>query len=84
MTTGCEFGEQAFLARPTALALMGWDIGWPECLIILLMIIVLFGAKRIPLLFRALGQSVGELKKGLAGRDEAPPKQFKKEPEVKR
>ncbi len=37
--------------------------GWPEILIILLIILVLFGAKRLPELARGLGQSLNEFKK---------------------
>ena len=37
--------------------------GWPEILFILLIILVLFGAKRLPELARGLGQSLGEFRK---------------------
>ncbi len=37
--------------------------GWPEILFILLIILVLFGAKRLPELARGLGQSLNEFKK---------------------
>lgn len=40
-------------------------IGWPEGLIVLLVLVVLFGAKRLPDLARSLGSSVKELQKGL-------------------
>jgi sec-independent protein translocase protein TatA len=40
------------------------NIGWTEILIILLVILLLFGAKRLPELARALGQSLKEFKKG--------------------
>ncbi len=39
------------------------NIGWTEILIILLVILLLFGAKRLPELARALGQSLKEFKK---------------------
>ena len=38
-----------------------------ELLIVLLIILVLFGAKRIPELARSIGQSINEVKKGIAG-----------------
>jgi sec-independent protein translocase protein TatA len=45
----------------------------PEVLIIVLLIaILLFGAKKIPELMRGVGQGVGELHKGLA-EGKAPP-----------
>ena len=40
------------------------NIGWPEILIILLVVLLLFGAKRLPDLARALGKSLREFKKG--------------------
>ncbi len=40
--------------------------GWPEILIILLIVLVLFGAKRLPELARGLGQSLNEFKKAKA------------------
>jgi sec-independent protein translocase protein TatA len=39
-------------------------------LIVLAIILLLFGAKRIPELARSLGQSVKEVKKGFSGEDE--------------
>lgn len=40
------------------------NLGVTEILIILLVLIVLFGAKRIPDLARSLGKSINEFKKG--------------------
>ncbi len=37
--------------------------GWPETLFILVVVVLLFGAKKLPELARGLGQSLGELKK---------------------
>lgn len=37
--------------------------GWPEILFILLIVLVLFGAKRLPELARGLGQSLNEFRK---------------------
>lgn len=39
------------------------SIGWPEIIVILLVVLLLFGAKRIPELARALGKASGEFKK---------------------
>jgi sec-independent protein translocase protein TatA len=44
-------------------------IGWPEVLIILAVLLLLFGAKRLPEMGRSLGRSMREFKsatKGLA------------------
>ncbi len=40
-------------------------LGGPELLLILAVILLLFGAKRLPQLANALGSSVGSFKKGL-------------------
>ena len=41
-------------------------IGLPEILVIVFVVLLLFGAKRIPDLFRSLGKSLTEFKKGMA------------------
>lgn len=48
------------------------NLGATEILIILLVVIVLFGSKKIPDLARSLGRSINEFKKGRReGADEA-------------
>jgi sec-independent protein translocase protein TatA len=37
--------------------------GWPESLFILVLVLLLFGAKKLPELARGLGQSLNEFKK---------------------
>jgi sec-independent protein translocase protein TatA len=39
-------------------------IGWQEILLLLVILVLLFGAKKLPELARALGKSVSEFKKG--------------------
>ena len=41
------------------------DIGAPELLIIALIVLLLFGAQRLPKLGRSLGQGISNFKKGL-------------------
>ena len=49
-----------------------------ELLVVLLIVLVLFGGKKIPELARNMGQSVREVKKGFSGEDEAASKQAPK------
>jgi sec-independent protein translocase protein TatA len=43
-----------------------FGLGYQELLLILLIVVVLFGASRIPELARSLGTSIKEFKKGAA------------------
>jgi sec-independent protein translocase protein TatA len=46
------------------------DLSTPDLLIILAIVLLLFGAKRLPELSRSLGTSARELRKGLSGDDD--------------
>jgi sec-independent protein translocase protein TatA len=43
------------------------DVGAPELIIILAILLLLFGGKKLPQLSRALGESMRELRKGING-----------------
>ena len=43
------------------------NIGVPELLIVLVIVLLLFGARKLPDLARSLGQSAKELRKGMDG-----------------
>lgn len=45
-------------------------IGAPELLIILAIVLLLFGGRKLPELFKSAGSSVRELRKGLNGTDD--------------
>ena len=52
-----------------------FGLGYQELLIILVIVLVLFGASRLPDLARSLGSSVNQFKKGIneAAKDDAAP-----------
>lgn len=45
-------------------------VGTPELLIVLVIILLLFGSAKLPALFRSIGSSVRELRKGIDGRSD--------------
>lgn len=47
-------------------------IGLPEIAIVLLIVVVFFGAKKLPELGKGLGSGMREFKDGIAGKDETP------------
>lgn len=42
------------------------SLGWPELLLIALVILIFFGAKRIPELMKSLGKGVKSFKQGMS------------------
>ena len=59
------------------------NIGAQELLIILFILVLLFGATKIPALARGLGKSVKEFKKGINEDDEKTDGEAPKPPETK-
>ncbi|MDI6799636.1 MAG: twin-arginine translocase TatA/TatE family subunit [Actinomycetota bacterium] len=45
-------------------------LGIPELVIILVIVLVIFGPKKLPEIGKALGSGIRELKKGAEGKDE--------------
>ena len=45
-------------------------MGWPEVLVILAIILIIFGPKQLPKLGRAIGKTVRNLKKGIGDEEE--------------
>jgi sec-independent protein translocase protein TatA len=65
--------------------LLGMPSGW-ELMVVVLVIVLLFGASKIPALMRGMGQGIGEFKKGLREGNEpepAKPAEPPKQPENK-
>jgi sec-independent protein translocase protein TatA len=50
-------------------------LGVPELLILFLIVVVIFGASRLPQLGRGIGEGIRNFKKGLKGGDESPNKE---------
>ena len=48
------------------------QIGWPQLLIVLVIVLVIFGAKRLPEVGRSLGSGMREFKDGITKGDEDP------------
>ena len=57
------------------------SVGGGELVIILVIVLVLFGAKRLPEMGRGLGRGIKEFKEGLAAKDE-PEKSDEEHPEA--
>lgn len=53
-------------------------LGMPELLIILVIILLLFGSKKLPELSRSLGQSIKEIRKGVSDDNDKPKDDSKK------
>jgi sec-independent protein translocase protein TatA len=45
--------------------LLGWGIGYPEMIIMAVVLLVLFGGAKLPSLMRNMGRSVNEFKAGI-------------------
>jgi len=63
----------------TFLPILAWTPSLPELIVVLVVILIFFGPKRLPSLSRAIGKSISEFKRGKdeavrelnEGRDEA-------------
>jgi sec-independent protein translocase protein TatA len=54
------------------------QVGFREILVILLIVVLIFGAKRIPELARSLGRGIGEFKSGMKEQPPQTPPETKK------
>ena len=56
-------------------------VGWTEVLVIILIVLLLFGAKKIPELMKGVGKGVKNFKDGMNGIDEPEVKEDKEKKE---
>ena len=56
-----------------------FGVGWQEILLIVLIVLLLFGAKRIPEVMRSIGRGVRELKQGMKDIDKDEPEKDQKD-----
>jgi len=47
--------------------MLGWSVGWPEIVLIVIAILVLFGGRKLPELARGLGRGLREFRRELKG-----------------
>ena len=47
-------------------------LGWPELIILLVIVLVIFGASRVPEIGRALGKGIREFKTSVTEKDDEP------------
>ncbi len=50
-----------------------FGLGFQELVLILLIVVVMFGATRLPMLGKGLGEGISNFKRGLKADDSAPP-----------
>jgi sec-independent protein translocase protein TatA len=60
---------------------MPFGIGIPEILIFLVVVLLLFGASRVPEIGRSLGKGMREFKDAVSGRDDDRPSPLPRAPE---
>jgi sec-independent protein translocase protein TatA len=56
-----------------------FGVGWQEILLIIVIVLLLFGAKRIPEVMRSIGKGVRELKQGMRDIDKDEPEKDHKD-----
>ena len=58
------------------------DLGAPELIIILVILLLLFGSRKLPELSRSIGESMHELRKGMDGANDEKKQDTKKTPDT--
>src|SRR5689334_3989791 len=63
MELACNFPEESDVRNAMSLIASIMNLGGPDLIVILLIVLVLFGAKKLPELARGMGQAVKEFQK---------------------
>ncbi len=50
-----------------AMPFIGWSVGWQEILVIVVIVLILFGGRKIPELARGIGRGMREFKREIRG-----------------
>lgn len=50
-----------------------FGLGFPELMLIFLIVVIIFGATKLPQLGRGLGEGISNFRDGLKGKDDAKP-----------
>jgi sec-independent protein translocase protein TatA len=61
-----------------------FSMGGSEWILIVVVVLVLFGGKKIPELMRGMGRGVKEFKDGISGSDDAPTKNDNQTPKAEK
>lgn len=62
--------------------MFGGGVGWPELVIVLVIVLVIFGAKRLPEVGRSLGSGMREFKDSITGRSKDDDEEVVIQPQV--
>jgi len=62
--------------------MFGGGVGWPELVIVLVIVLVIFGAKRLPEVGRSLGSGMREFKDSITGRNKDDDEEVVSPPQV--